>query len=269
MNLKATLLGNPDFIYDEGIFYQRGIQRESDFEKNYHALRQKENRVYTDDVVRTLPMTPANHTLKGEWMVRDFTLRRLIRYLSDKSRYKSPVILEVGCGNGWLCNHLASIENSQVLGLDVNEHEIKQAGRLFGCQDNVCFTYADVHTACLPTSLFDYIVLAASIQYFSNTKILIERLRELLTDDGEVHIIDSPIYNQPEASLAKARSAMYFSQHGSPGMGQYYHHHRCEEFEAFQAKRLYNPTSIVNRVRGLFSVVSPFPWIRIAKNKIF
>lgn len=267
MNLKATLLENRDFIYNDGMFYQRGNQGESAFEQNYHRLREKENRVYTDDVVRTLPITPTNHPLKSEWMMRGFMLGRVMRYLSAKSRHESPVILEVGCGNGWLCNHLASIENSQVLGIDVNEHELKQAERLFGFQDNLCFAYAKVCTSFLPTGLFDYIVLAASIQYFHNTEALIKRLLELLTDGGEIHIFDSPIYAQRDVSLAKARSAKYFSQHDSPDMEQYYHHHTRDEFEAFHAKSLYNPTDVVNKVRGVFSIVSPFPWMQIGKKK--
>ncbi len=179
MTLRNIFLESPDFSFQNNIFYQRHFQRLNTFEKIYLSLREKENRVYPDEIVKELPEVPSHHVLRKEWMIRKFTLQRLIPYLSKKNK---PIILELGCGNGWLSNHLATLPGSEVVGVDVNETELLQGSSVFTGTKNLFFAYADIFITSLPYSPFDYIILSGSIQYFSNIGILFAKLFSLLAD---------------------------------------------------------------------------------------
>lgn len=265
MKLRETFFKSPGYVLKNNIFRQQELQRESDFEKTYIFTRGKEKRVYTDDIVRSLPDVDTSHPHKKEWKLRKFTLQRLISHLRKSTVAKEAVILEIGCGNGWLCGRLAAIQKSEVLGIDINEAELKQAARVFVERQNVCFAYADIFTSNLPTHYFDYIILASSLQYFSDLQKLLDKLFTLLSDHGEIHILDSPIYHQNDVLAAENRSQQYFKSLDSH-LGNFYHHHSWNSLERFDVTILFNPESLANRIKKFFQPVSPFPWLRITNH---
>jgi 2-polyprenyl-3-methyl-5-hydroxy-6-metoxy-1,4-benzoquinol methylase len=75
------------------------------FERLYIALREQEQRLYTDEQVRQLPDIDPSHLHYKEWKIRKHSAERLISYLNKKKRRLN--ILEIGCGNGWLSAQLA------------------------------------------------------------------------------------------------------------------------------------------------------------------
>lgn len=265
MTVRSVFLQSPAFFLENNIFYQRDFRRFNDFETLYFSLRKKENRVYTDEMVMKLPEVPPEHPLTNEWRARKFSSQNLLRYLTTKKN--NPKILEVGCGNGWLSHKLASIPNSEVTGVDINETELLQAGRVFSDKDNLFFAYADILKGPLPYTEFDYIILSASIQYFPDIEALMEKLLGSLERNGELHIIDSPVYGERDVLAAKERSKAYFSRAGFPSLSQYYYHHTWRLFENLQVTTLYRPKSIFNWIRGRFYIISPFPWIKIVSKK--
>src|SRR5687767_8926232 len=107
MTIHEDLSQSPLFTLDQNLFYQKSLQRNREFEKSYVALRQKEKRLYSNDVVQQLPEISGDDPLKPEWQLRKKSLDKLLSYLRKKSGVKK--ILEVGCGNGWLSRHLATI----------------------------------------------------------------------------------------------------------------------------------------------------------------
>ena len=265
MTIRKAFLENPAFIFRDNIFYQRGLQWPVVFEKAYIPLREKENRVYRDEVVKSLPYLNSKDELGKEWMKRKYTLRRLQRYL-DHQQTKKATILELGCGNGWLCYHLASIPTREIVGMDINEMELRQGSRVFEERENLLFAYADILTCDLNYCQFDYIILSASIQYFENLDLLLSRLHSLLLPKGEIHIVDSPFYSSAEVIAAKERTAKYFLETGFPHMIQHYHHHTWQAIQKFHPETLYNAKNFLNKIRGKFSQASPFPWIKISRN---
>src|SRR5215218_10047902 len=99
------------------------------FEQAYISLRGKEGRIYSDEQVSELPQVTDDHLYKKEWDVRKASCKRLIEYLQKK---EGPLkILEIGCGNGWLANQLATLEGASVKGVDINWIELDQAARVF------------------------------------------------------------------------------------------------------------------------------------------
>ncbi|HSY77602.1 MAG TPA: class I SAM-dependent methyltransferase [Bacteroidia bacterium] len=226
-------------------------------EQFYTALRKKEGRMYNDTEVKELPHVPKKHPLAAEWKVRKHTAQKLVKYFSNKQ--KPLRILEIGCGNGWLCHQLSFVPNSTITGLDVNMYEMEQADRVFQSVLNINFIYGDIFEDILPEKSFDTIVFAASIQYFSSITEVLDRVIPLLSPNGETHIIDSPFYNSDkEASEAKERSAVYFEKHGAANMALYYNHHLYSSLAKY--KHTIKKPSLMERLLKK----SYFPWVIVS-----
>jgi SAM-dependent methyltransferase len=264
MTLSNILLSNPSFIFENNIFYQKGRQHKDAFEKNYIDLRKREHRLYSDEVVRSLPDFDGPLSLRKEWVIRKATMNKLIKYFRREESRK--LILELGSGNGWLSHQLALSLHAEVLGMDVNETELLQGATLFRGTQNLLFMCADIFTATIRRETFDIILLASSIQYFPHFGKLIDRLLELLTPSGEIHIVDSPIYaSRTESQKAKKRSHDYFSALRVPAMAENYFHHTFLELKSFNCRILSNPDSLDSLFKRkiLGQPQSFFPWVMI------
>lgn len=246
--------------------YDLTPRRELDaFERLYTELRKQEGRLYEDDRVKRLPKFPAG-ALFNEWKTRETSALRLLKYLKKKSASRSVKVMELGCGNGWLSRMLGSIPNSEILGLDVNVVELEQAARVFyETHPNLFFAYGDIFEAEIPSGSFDYIVMAASVQYFPDLTALIERLRDLLAPEGEIHIVDSPFYPAGQIEQAAARTEAYYDSKDFMEMSRYYHHHSREELAKLGGKWIDNPNNPAQKVlRWWFKPWhSPFGWVRL------
>ena len=229
----------------------------------YLRVRQKEGRLYSDDVVARLPFISGDHPLAGEWRARSTSARRLVGYLS--SFQKPRLILDLGCGNGWLSNRLAEY-GLRVIGLDQNLYELKQAARVFRSNPKLSFLESNIFSAPFNTVLFDVIILASVLQYFPDAASLMSMLSSYLKPQGEIHILDTPLYSANEIEEAKLRSNQYYTSLGFPEMNAHYFHHRTSNFDALHPTTLYNPRSLtVQLKRWIGKVDSPFPWFVIRK----
>lgn len=227
-------------------------------QKLYIALRQKENRVYSNDELLMLPDVNKHHVYRKEWRIRKYSCNRLLRYLKHKK--KALRILEVGCGNGWLSNQLSRLDQVDVTGLDINIMELKQARCVFGHKSNLHFQQGDIRDCVLDKEKFDQIIFAASIQYFPSVSAIISRSELLLSNDGEIHILDSMFYTDLDVRHAKARSDAYFEKLGFPEMSGLYFHHTFSTLEKLNYRILSRPAV---GLKNIFSVKRPFYWMVI------
>ena len=225
-----------------------------EFEQLYLAVRQKENRLYTNEQVRQLPnISPGNIHAK-EWRIRKRSSLRIIQHLANKKR--PLTILEVGCGNGWLSARISEIKEVRVTGIDINDTELLQAQRVFEDHHTLEFVSAGIYDLQKLGEKFDSIIFAASLQYFSDLSVLTVAC-SMLKEDGEIHIIDTMIYE--DNSDAVARTNKYYDHLGFPKMRDYYFHHRFRELEKHYYKLMYDPRKLINKLLRK----DPFPWILI------
>ncbi len=227
----------------------------------YLRVRQKEGRLYSDEIVSCLPDFPSRHPLKPEWLARADSAQRLRRYLAN---LPPPVhVLDLGCGNGWLSHLIATLPDTKVWGLDRPGPEAVQAARVFAAR-NTAFLFADIDRVPFPSSSFDVIILASVIQYFSDLPTLIQGLLPLLKPDGEIHLLDSPLYSAHDLVAARPRTVAYYVGLGYPEMAAAYFHHTAAALDQFRPDYLYRPEALPARLsRQLGRMASPFPWVRI------
>jgi len=260
------ILINPGCFCEEDKVYMQGDSSVSeDFETSYIKIRDQEKGILSIDAIRKLPEVPKANLHYNEWQVRQFSSRKLINYLSQKSK---SIVVEVGCGNGWLSAMLARNLDALVVGVDVQRTELRQAACAFGEQQNLYFMYANILGDVFKKQSIDTIILAASVQYFENFNELISKLLSLLKDTGEIHIIDSPFYgSQNDVSLAKERSERHFVLTGTPEMCGKYFHHSFRQLTQYNHQVLYDPKSIISRLKRKVIKLSQgvFPWICIWK----
>jgi ubiquinone/menaquinone biosynthesis C-methylase UbiE len=234
------------------------IQRVNHFEETYLALRRKEGRIYSDEEVKWLPTVDISHPYFAEWRIRKSSCAKLTRYLRNKKQ--SLKILEVGCGNGWLCSQLSRIGNTNVTGIDINKTELIQAQRIFGEIGNLEFLMAEISDDKIQCRKFDIIIFAASIQYFPSFDQIISSCVQILNSNGEIHILDSHFYSGSASAVARNRSEEYFQSMGFSQMAKHYFHHEMQQLKKYNFKILYSPSW----VRRIFRMdKNTFPWVRI------
>lgn len=226
-----------------------------DFEELYIQVRETENRVHSDEFVKTLPNVLQTHPHFNEWNKRNWTLQKFKQYLDKEN---STSILEIGCGNGWFSNAIAT-KNRQVFGLDVGKTELEQASRCFAA-DNIhflCCTNLEI----LPENTFDFIVFNASIQYFDLSDSFWKMILQKIKGNGEIHILDSPFYSENEREEAKKRTRSYFNSIDCDEAENYYKHLLWNELPS-NSEIICKPNKIRNKLN---KNRSPFPWIKIKK----
>lgn len=228
------------------------------FSDLYIKVRKKENRFYSEEEIEKLPSTQKVHPHYAEWQLRKKSSQRFFSYLKRKN--KGLAILEIGCGNGWFSHLMSTVEKTQVTGLDVTIVELEQAAKVFD-KENLSFVYADLFEKTpLNDKKFDVIVFNSSLQYFENLKKLFKIVYNLLSENGEIHIIDSPFYEDSEIEKAKERTQNYYKNLGFPEMSKSYFHQDLDNLVNY--KIMYNPFSFLN----YFRKDSPFYWILITKD---
>lgn len=233
------------------------------FEELYLKLRRREKRLYSDEEVKLLPFASSLNPHKKEW---DYRAKSFIRFKEYLKKFNEELnILDLGCGNGWFSGELSKSFNHNFYCLDVNFYELRQAARLFG-GENIKFIYGDLFKMEIAKNSFDLIVMNSSLQYFGNFNSLLKELIYALKLEGEIHIIDSPFYEEEDLQSAKERTIAYYKSLGFPEMSEFYFHHTYKSLNDFNHQILYDPRTLKNKLLSLaFKSDSPFPWIKIKR----
>lgn len=219
------------------------------FTDQYIDVRSREGRLYSDDEVRSLPDIVNNHAYADEWHARSATLAWIVRHYAARA---PTHILDVGCGNGWASQRMATALHTAVTGIDINHVELDQAKRVFGDIPQLDFQLLDPAADTLPIGPFDLITILSAIQYFAKPRELLQRLLPLLNPSGHILIADSPIYTNQGAAKAKDRSEAYYRQLGCETFAHQYHHHLWSDFAGYEMEIRHDPRSTWHRIRSRF-----------------
>lgn len=230
--------------------------------QQYIAVRQAENRLYTDAELALLPDIDSHHPHSREWAIRKRSSRAVIAFLRKKN--KPQRILEIGCGNGWLSYQLAQIPGATVTGIDINTTELEQAVRVFKNVPNLSFKAVEFKHLTNGVQ-YDVVIFAASIQYFSSPAQMIGDALASIVPGGEIHIFDSPFYkDEASANAAANRTAEHYQRMGHPEMAAHYFHHTMAALPAQKTIVRYNPHRWFSKLSRPYL---PFHWLIIKNNQ--
>jgi cyclopropane fatty-acyl-phospholipid synthase-like methyltransferase len=101
-------------------------------------------------------------------------------------------VLDLGCGNGMIAEHLSDCTGAHITGLDYIPHAISQAQqRTAAKSERLAFVVGDIHRLELPSNAFD-VILSIDTMYFSEDYVAtLRELKAALRPSGQMAIFFS------------------------------------------------------------------------------
>jgi ubiquinone/menaquinone biosynthesis C-methylase UbiE len=265
MNIIEQIFPDEEFVSRNGILFHKSSIKKENFSNLYFQLRTNEKRIYSDDFIKDLSFFEKKNNLSREWRIKQASIRSLLSEINNQSEIHN--ILDLGCGNGWLSNFLSNQFNSTVIGIDVNQYELKQAKRVFEKNKRLIFINGDIDEIKLAPKSIDIIILSSSIQYFPNFGNLLVKLIDSLTEIGIIFIFGSILYTNKTVNRAKINTKSYYNNIGFSELSDFYHHHQLENLKDFTYEIIFDPSKLYRKIlRKLFpESISPFHFIKITK----
>jgi SAM-dependent methyltransferase len=171
------------------------------FARQYRSIREREGyRTSSAEYYRRLPEVAADDPHASQWRVRRESYEHLLTVVPHSRR--SPLrILDLGAGNGWLSNRLAS-QGHDVCAVDRIADEADGLGAVRHYVSR--FTAAQASFDALPfaTGQFDLLVFNGSLHYAPDAAATLAAPRRLLADGGALAVMDSPMFDDDRSGSA-------------------------------------------------------------------
>ena len=162
--------------------------------------------------------------------------------------FEGKRVLEVGCGLGVFCIHIAK-ENGEAIGLDISKSAIKKAKdltRKFGVQDKVQFVVSDARFLPFTDCSEDIIVSSETLEHISNHEQAFHEFARITVNSGYICL------TVPNLISSLFFEYVFFMVMGQPKYVQKFLNVEKEYvFHYFKVKRLVNSESLsIVDIRG-------------------
>jgi ubiquinone/menaquinone biosynthesis C-methylase UbiE len=189
------------------------------FIQDYETIRRSEGRGSTSEkFYRSLPYRDLNRHHRSDWAIRarsfDALVKNVLTRLQDPLE-RSLKILDLGAGNGWLSNRLAA-QGDRVIAVDLSVNEYDGLGAWKHYEHNFTPVQAEFNHLPVMDRFADAVIFNASFHYSENyTETLTEALR-VLSLQGRVVLMDSPVYRREQAGeqMVREREAQFKKKYG-------------------------------------------------------
>jgi SAM-dependent methyltransferase len=171
------------------------------FLRQYRLVREQEGRRdMTDADYRSLPSVGPADAYAHEWGIRRETYHHLLQQVLASGRQPSAV-LDLGAGNGWLSNRLATLGH-HVVAVDVADDDRDGLGVVPRYASEIVAIQADFDALPLAPSQFDIVLFNGSLHYAANPGRTLAVTRRLLRSGGTLVVMDSPMFHEDVDGVA-------------------------------------------------------------------
>jgi SAM-dependent methyltransferase len=188
------------------------------FVKDYEAVRRFEGRGSADKYYyRSLPYFTSN-----DWQIRATSFKALLeKVIVPCEKNKSPLqILDLGAGNSWLSNQLAS-RGHEIAAVDLTVNDFDGLGCYRFYDTSFLSFQAEFDHLPFPDRLFDLVLFNASFHYSTNYEETLYEAHRVSGDNGKIVVLDSPVYHDVNSGerMVREREEQFTRQYGFPSNG--------------------------------------------------
>jgi len=169
------------------------------FLEDYRRIRYAEGRGSEDPAYyQALPFRDLSGRNPAMWKMRARTFRYFEQHILaplETAAQKPLDILDLGAGNGWL-SYRMSLRGHRVFAADIflDERDGLAATRHYG--NRFAVVGAEFDQLPFPASRFDLLIFNASLHYSTDYQITLAEARRCLRPEGDLVILDSPVYRK-------------------------------------------------------------------------
>lgn len=213
-----------DFLRINGIWRFLTPEMNAYFEPficDYETIRRREGRGSDDPGhYRALPFEDTTTSHQSDWRVRAASFQTFIDRFFEPFEHKydrAMNILDLGAGNCWLSNRLAS-RGHHVAAIDLAINDFDGLGAHVHYETDFLPLQSDFAQLPLEDNQVDLAVFNASLHYATSYDETLSEAVRVLRDDGQVVIIDTPIYQGATSGkrMVREREAHFQVQYGFP-----------------------------------------------------
>ncbi|HEY2446888.1 MAG TPA: class I SAM-dependent methyltransferase [Rhizomicrobium sp.] len=169
----------------------------TEFCREYARHRAEEGRAVRGAELKALPYLRSG-PLASQWAVRAATFDAFVAHVANPAGSTGPLdILDLGAGNGWLCNRMAQMGHRAVA-LDIRDDDVDGLGAakdfLADAPDLFKCVHASFDNLPFDDRSFDIALFNASLHYAKELRCVLAEAARVTRHDGMVAILDSPFY---------------------------------------------------------------------------
>jgi SAM-dependent methyltransferase len=189
------------------------------FIADYEAVRRAEGRGSTSsDYYRALPFRDLSRRHTTDWRIRARSYNLLVKNVL--TRLQNPLerslkILDLGAGNGWLSNRLAA-QGDRVIAVDLLVNEQDGLGAWKHYEHSFTAVQAEFNHLPVMDRFADAVIFNASLHYSENYAETLREALRVLSPQGAIVIMDSPVYRRPASGeqMVREREAQFKEKYG-------------------------------------------------------
>ena len=179
------------------------------FIRDYETIRHSEGRGSTSEkYYRALPFKDLSGHHKADWRIRARSFNVLVNKVLTPLQNpleRSLKILDLGAGNGWLSNRLAA-QGDRVFAVDLLINDLDGLGAWKYYEHTFTPVQAEFNHLPIVDRFADAVIFNASFHYSENYAETLKEALRVLSPQGRVVIMDSPVYRRGDSGKKWCRS---------------------------------------------------------------
>jgi len=189
------------------------------FLKQYAIIRHAEGRGSEDpEYYRALPWCDLSGKNTEQWRIRARSYRHFERTVLkdlERARQRPLRILDLGAGNGWMSNRLRQ-RGHHSIAIDIFTDSLDGLGALRHYESPIDGVTAEFDVLPFRDDSIDLAIFNSSFHYSADYRRTLSDVRRCLRPDGQLVIIDSPVYAKPDhgEQMRAERQAAFAQTYG-------------------------------------------------------